>query len=40
MRTKLLTIAAAGLAAGLATGAAAQPKNVTIGVSIPAATHG
>ena len=32
--------AAAGLFAGLATGALAQQKNVTIGVSIPAATHG
>jgi ribose transport system substrate-binding protein len=32
--------AAAGLVAGLATGAMAQAKNVTIGVSIPAATHG
>ena len=32
--------AAAGLMAGLATGAMAQAKNVTIGVSIPAATHG
>jgi ribose transport system substrate-binding protein len=32
--------AAAGLMTGLATGAMAQAKNVTIGVSIPAATHG
>ncbi len=31
---------AAGLATGLATSAIAQQKNVTIGVSIPAATHG
>jgi ribose transport system substrate-binding protein len=31
---------AAGLATGLATSAMAQQKNVTIGVSIPAATHG
>ncbi|MBB4038514.1 ribose transport system substrate-binding protein [Microvirga flocculans] len=31
---------AAGLMAGVATGAIAQQKNVTIGVSIPAATHG
>jgi len=32
--------AAAGLTMGLVTGASAQQKNVTIGVSIPAATHG
>ena len=35
---KIATLAA--LTAGLATGAMAQQKNVTIGVSIPAATHG
>ena len=41
MRGTALKIAtAAGLVTGLATGAAAQQKNVTIGVSIPAATHG
>ena len=38
--TALKIAAAAGLAGGLATGAVAQQKNVTIGVSIPAATHG
>jgi ribose transport system substrate-binding protein len=38
--TALKLAAAAGLLAGLATGALAQQKNVTIGVSIPAATHG
>ncbi len=41
MKATTLKIAvAAGLMAGIATGAAAQQKNVTIGVSIPAATHG
>ena len=41
MKATLLKIAAvAGLMAGVATGAMAQQKNVTIGVSIPAATHG
>jgi ribose transport system substrate-binding protein len=41
MKAALLKIAvAAGLMAGVATGAMAQQKNVTIGVSIPAATHG
>lgn len=41
MKATALKIAlAAGLATGLATAAAAQQKNVTIGVSIPAATHG
>jgi ribose transport system substrate-binding protein len=39
-RTALKLAAAAGLLAGLTTGAVAQQKNVTIGVSIPAATHG
>src|SRR6478735_5782570 len=39
-RTALKIAATAGLMAGLATGAMAQQKNVTIGVSIPAATHG
>jgi ribose transport system substrate-binding protein len=39
-RMIMRTAAAAALAAGLATGAMAQQKNVTIGVSIPAATHG
>ena len=39
-RMIMKTVAAAALAAGLATGALAQQKNVTIGVSIPAATHG
>ena len=38
--TALKLAIAAGLTAGVATGAAAQQKNVTIGVSIPAATHG
>ena len=38
--TVLKIAAAAGLMAGVATGAMAQQKNVTIGVSIPAATHG
>jgi ribose transport system substrate-binding protein len=40
--TALKLAAAAGLLAGLASGAAAQQqkKDVTIGVSIPAATHG
>ena len=36
----LSALAGLGLAAGLATGVSAQQKNVTIGVSIPAATHG
>ncbi|MEE1656155.1 ABC transporter substrate-binding protein [Microvirga sp. CF3062] len=41
MKATALKIAmAAGLMAGVATGAMAQQKNVTIGVSIPAATHG
>ncbi len=41
MKATALKIAmAAGLTAGVATGAMAQQKNVTIGVSIPAATHG
>jgi ribose transport system substrate-binding protein len=41
MKATLVKIAvAAGLMAGVATGAMAQQKNVTIGVSIPAATHG
>ena len=41
MKATVLKIAmAAGLMAGVATGAMAQQKNVTIGVSIPAATHG
>ncbi|MBM6582173.1 ABC transporter substrate-binding protein [Microvirga sp. BT689] len=41
MKATVLKIAmAAGLMAGVATGAIAQQKNVTIGVSIPAATHG
>ena len=41
MKATLLKFAvAAGLMAGVATGAMAQQKNVTIGVSIPAATHG
>jgi ribose transport system substrate-binding protein len=41
MKATLLKFAvAAGLMAGAATGAMAQQKNVTIGVSIPAATHG
>jgi ribose transport system substrate-binding protein len=41
MKATVLKIAmAAGLMAGVATGAVAQQKNVTIGVSIPAATHG
>lgn len=41
MKATVLRIAvAAGLMAGVATGAMAQQKNVTIGVSIPAATHG
>jgi ribose transport system substrate-binding protein len=41
MRGKALkTTIAAGFAAALATGAMAQQKNVTIAVSIPAATHG
>src|SRR3990170_8529466 len=41
MKATLLKFAvAAGLIAGVATGAMAQQKNVTIGVSIPAATHG
>ena len=39
-RMIMRTAAAAALVAGLATGAMAQQKNVTIGVSIPAATHG
>lgn len=40
-RTALKLAAAAGILAGIATGAMAQDKkNVTIGVSIPAATHG
>ena len=39
-RTALKLAAAAGLFAGLTSVAMAQPKNVTIGVSIPAATHG
>jgi ribose transport system substrate-binding protein len=38
--TLLKNSAVAGLMAGVATGAMAQQKNVTIGVSIPAATHG
>ena len=38
--TGLKLATAAVLAAGLASGAAAQEKKVTIGVSIPAATHG
>lgn len=38
--TALKLAAAASLLAGLTTGAVAQQKNVTIGVSIPAATHG
>lgn len=39
--TALKLAAAAGILAGIATGATAQDKrNVTIGVSIPAATHG
>jgi ribose transport system substrate-binding protein len=39
--TALKLAAAAGILAGIATGAMAQDKkNVTIGVSIPAATHG
>ncbi len=36
----LSALAGLGLAAGLATGVSAQQKYVTIGVSIPAATHG
>jgi len=40
LRQALTIAAAAGLGLGLATGASAQQKNVTIGVSIPAATHG
>jgi ribose transport system substrate-binding protein len=41
MKATILKIAvAAGLMAGVATGAMAQQKNVTIAVSIPAATHG
>jgi ribose transport system substrate-binding protein len=41
MKATVLKVAvAAGLMAGVATGAMAQQKNVTIGVSIPAATHG
>ncbi len=39
-RTVLRIAAAAALMAGLASGADAQQKNVTIGVSIPAADHG
>src|SRR3954471_11444288 len=39
-RTALNLAAAAGLFAGLTSVAMAQSKNVTIGVSIPAATHG
>jgi ribose transport system substrate-binding protein len=38
--TAIRLAAAAGLLAGLTTAAAAQQKSVTIGVSIPAATHG
>ena len=38
--TALKLAIAAGLTAGVATSAVAQQKNVTIGVSIPAATHG
>ncbi|MDF2813149.1 MAG: transporter substrate-binding protein [Microvirga sp.] len=38
--TALKLAAAASLLAGLTTAAVAQQKNVTIGVSIPAATHG
>ncbi|KAB0267418.1 ABC transporter substrate-binding protein [Microvirga brassicacearum] len=38
--TALKLAAAASLLAGLTTGAVAQQKTVTIGVSIPAATHG
>ncbi|MBF9234123.1 substrate-binding domain-containing protein [Microvirga alba] len=40
MRKMAWTFAAATLSAGLASGAFSQQKNVTIGVSIPAATHG
>jgi len=41
MKAALLKVAlATGLMAGVATGATAQQKNVTIAVSIPAATHG
>jgi ribose transport system substrate-binding protein len=39
-RLMFKTIAAAAMLAGFALGAQAQQKNVTIGVSIPAATHG
>ncbi|MBM6594822.1 substrate-binding domain-containing protein [Microvirga pudoricolor] len=38
--TAIKLAATAGLLAGLSTAAIAQQKNVTIGVSIPAATHG
>jgi ribose transport system substrate-binding protein len=40
MQTAIKTLAAAALATSLATAAAAQQKTVTVGVSIPAATHG
>ena len=39
-RITMKAIATAALLAGLATGAVAQQKNITIGVSIPAADHG
>ncbi len=39
-RTAIRIAAAASLLAGFAMGAAAQEKKVTVGVSIPAATHG
>jgi ribose transport system substrate-binding protein len=40
MQTAIKTIAATALLTGLATATAAQQRKVTIGVSIPAATHG
>jgi ribose transport system substrate-binding protein len=40
MQTAIKTLAAATLLTGLATAATSQQRNVTIGVSIPAATHG
>ena len=40
MKRIATSIAAVAIVAGAATAAMAQEKSVTIGVSIPAATHG